>query len=147
MTTKEKRENLKTYCTGRICSDCPLYAIDHCDNFTFDKMNDEQIEKCYNIAFNPQTHSDSKMREKLKVYCEAKEKHDNAEHFLHCETGKKASDSMKFNIEIECTDNSKVTEEKLYGYVLRAIASVAANNYGIITNMSCTLKEDKTDRK
>ena len=54
---------------------------------------------------------------------------------------------MKFNIEIECTDNSKVTEEKLYGYVLRAIASVVANNSGIITSMSCTLKEDKTDRK
>lgn len=54
---------------------------------------------------------------------------------------------MKFNIEIECTDNSKVTEEKLYGYVLRAIASVVANNSGIITSMSCTQGEDKTDRK
>ena len=52
---------------------------------------------------------------------------------------------MKFNIEVECTDNSRVTEEKLHGYILRAIAGVVANNYAIITSMSCTKEEDKGD--
>lgn len=59
------------------------------------------------------------------------------------EESKKASDGMKFNVEIVCTDNSKVTEEKLYGYVLRAIASVVANNCGIITSMSLVRCDEK----
>lgn len=48
---------------------------------------------------------------------------------------------MKFNVEIVCTDASRVTEEKLHGYILRAIAGVVANNGGIITSMYCTKSE------
>ena len=54
---------------------------------------------------------------------------------------------MKFNIEVECTDNSRVTEEKLHGYILRAIAGVVANNYAIITSMSCETREKNIVKK
>lgn len=45
-------------------------------------------------------------------------------------------DTIKMNLEIQCTDNSRVSVEKLYGYVLRAIAGVVANNDGIVTKMN-----------
>lgn len=39
---------------------------------------------------------------------------------------------MKFNVEIKCNEKSKVQEEKLYGYIIRAIGGVVASNDGII---------------
>lgn len=45
-------------------------------------------------------------------------------------------DTIKMNLEIQCTDNSRVSVEKLYGYVLRAIAGVVSNNDGIVTKMN-----------
>ena len=41
---------------------------------------------------------------------------------------------IKMTLDIKCTDKSRVQEEQLVGYLLRAIAGVTANNKGIITN-------------
>lgn len=43
---------------------------------------------------------------------------------------------MKFNVEIKCNEKSKVQEEKLYGYIIRAIGGVVASNDGIIKNIT-----------
>lgn len=50
-------------------------------------------------------------------------------------------DTIKMNLEIQCTDNSRVSVEKLYGYVIRAIAGVVANNGGIVTKMNIDIPE------
>ena len=54
-------------------------------------------------------------------------------------------DTIKMNLEIQCTDNSRVSVEKLYGYVLRAIAGVVANNDGIVTKMNVEIPNDDND--
>ena len=54
---------------------------------------------------------------------------------------------MKFNIEIKCAKKSRVTEEKLYGYIIRSIAGVVANNNGIITTMSCDTEKHNEEEE
>lgn len=49
---------------------------------------------------------------------------------------------MRILIDVKCNKNSRVTEEKLYGYILRAIAGVTANNEGIITELRTVMGKE-----
>ena len=44
---------------------------------------------------------------------------------------------MKIELEIKCTEDSKISVEVLSNYILRAIAGVAAANKGVVTKYSC----------
>lgn len=51
---------------------------------------------------------------------------------------------IKISLSVKCTDKSKVSEENLIGYILRAIAGVTAGNYGIIEKYKCTREGNGT---
>lgn len=45
--------------------------------------------------------------------------------------------NIKITINVECSEKSSVKKEQIAGYLLRAIAGVAANNKCLITNYVC----------
>lgn len=49
--------------------------------------------------------------------------------------------NIKITINVECSEKSSVKKEQIAGYLLRAIAGVAANNKCLITNYACEINE------
>lgn len=54
--------------------------------------------------------------------------------------------NIKITINVECSEKSSVKKEQIAGYLLRAIAGVAANNKCLITNYVCEINEKNDDK-
>ena len=53
--------------------------------------------------------------------------------------------NIKITINVECSEKSSVKKEQITGYLLRAIAGVAASNKFLITNYVCEINEKNDD--
>lgn len=51
--------------------------------------------------------------------------------------------NIKITINVECSEKASIKKEQITGYLLRAIAGVAANNKCLITNYVCEINEKK----
>ena len=54
--------------------------------------------------------------------------------------------NIKITINVECSEKSSVKKEQITGYLLRAIARVAASNKFLITNYVCEINEKNDDK-